>query len=87
MSNWNIESQRLLKEMTERYLTLIESDNETFRSISYLDEAIDYVESCGYRVEDSSLGDNIVENLQLEELVSNFLSADFTKREEILKIK
>lgn len=30
---------------------------------------------------------DIATQMQLEELVSNFLSADFNKREEILKIK
>lgn len=30
---------------------------------------------------------DIATQMQLEELVSNFLSADFKKREEILKIK
>jgi len=75
LDDW--ETDELIEELQDRNYNFIKEVN--------LDEAIDYVESCGYRVEGSSSGDNIVENLQLEELVSNFLSADFNKRDLILK--
>ena len=77
LDDW--ETDELIEELQDRNYNFIKEID--------LDEAIEYVESCGYRVEGSSLGDNIVENLQLEELISNFLSADFKKREEMLKIK
>ena len=77
LDDWN--DVELVTELTKRGYNFID--------VVDLGEAIEYVESCGYRVEGSSLGVNIVEDLDLEELVSNFLSADFNKREEMLKIK
>lgn len=77
LDDW--EDDELIEELASRNYNFIKEID--------LDDAVEYVESCGYTVDDSSLGNNIVENLQLEELISNFLSADFKKREEMLKIK
>ncbi len=63
----------------------LEDRNYNFIREVKLDEAIKYVESCGYTLDEDFKGDNIVEELDLEELVSNFLSADSTKRDLILK--
>ena len=49
------------------------------------DEMIDYLEENGYSVdEDSKEVYNIVTNMQLEEMTELFLSADNSKREEII---
>lgn len=72
LDDWS--SDELIEELQDRNYNFIKEID--------LEEAIDYVESCGYTIE---RGDNIVEDLDLEELISNFLSADFTKRDLILK--
>ena len=61
------------------------SDKQDFIEEVDLDEAIEYIEKNGYTLDGDFKGDNIAEDLDLEELVSNFLSADFNKRDLILK--
>lgn len=72
LDDW--ETDELIEELQDRNYDFIKEVD--------LEDAIDYVEENGYVVE---RGGNIVEDLDLEELISNFLSADFTKRDLILK--
>ena len=75
LDDWS--SDELIRELENRNYNFIEEVD--------LDEAIKYVEKNGYTLDGDFKGDNIVEDLDLEELVSNFLSADFNKRDLILK--
>lgn len=75
LDDW--ETDELIEELQDRNYNFIKEID--------LDETIDYVESCGYTLDGNLKGDNIVEDLDLEELISNFLTADFNKRDLILK--
>lgn len=75
LDDWS--SDELIRELENRNYNFIKEVD--------LDEAIEYVEKNGYTLDGDFKGDNIVEDLDLEELVSNFLSADFQKRDLILK--